>query len=53
MEKEILGTIYTGMTDDFQRGLYPIARTIKADQHDLAVVVKESRGGRVIWKVRY
>lgn len=45
MEKEILGTIYTGMTDDFQRGLYPIARTIKADQHDLAVVVKESRGG--------
>lgn len=45
MEREILGTIYTGVTDDFQRGLYPIARTIKASQHDLAVVMKEVSGG--------
>ena len=45
MEREILGTIYTGVTDDLQRGLYPIARTIKASQHDLAVVMKEDGGG--------
>ena len=50
MEREILGTIYTGVTDDFQRGLYPIARTIKASQHDLAVVMKEVRGGVMKWK---
>lgn len=38
MQKEILGTIYTQVSDDFQRGIYPIARTIKAEKHDLAVV---------------
>lgn len=38
MQKEILGTIYTQVSDDFQRGIYPIARTIKAETHDLAVV---------------
>ena len=37
----ILGTIYTEVTDGFQRGLYPIARTIKANKADLAVVMKE------------
>lgn len=38
MQKEILGTIYTEVSADFQRGIYPIARTIKAEKHDLAVV---------------
>lgn len=37
MHKEILGSIYTEVSDDFQRGIYPIARCIKAEKHDLAV----------------
>lgn len=41
MEKEILGSIYTEVSDDFQRGIYPIARCIKAEKHDLAVVEME------------
>lgn len=40
MSKEILGTNYTEVSEDFQRGLYPIARCIKAEKHDLAVVEK-------------
>ena len=42
MSEKILGTIYTDVSDRFQRGLYPIARTIKAECHDLAVVLEES-----------
>lgn len=38
MEKEILGSVYTGVSEDFQRGICPIARAVKAEQHDLAVV---------------
>lgn len=30
MEREILGSIYTDVSDEFQRGIYPIARCIKA-----------------------
>lgn len=36
--EEILGTIYAEVSEDFQRGIYPIVRKIKAEQHDLAVV---------------
>ena len=36
--EEILGTIYTEVSEDFQRGIYPIARCIKAEKHDLAIV---------------
>lgn len=36
---EILGSIYTGVSDDFQRGVYPIARCVKAENHDLGVVL--------------
>ena len=32
---KILGTIYTDVSEDFQRGLYPIARCVKASAHDL------------------
>lgn len=28
---EVIGSIYTGVTADFQRGVYPIARCVKAD----------------------
>ena len=40
---EVLGSIYTGVSDDFQRGVYPIARCVKAENHDLGVVLMEQR----------
>ncbi len=38
MQKEILGTIYAEVSEDFQRGVCPIARCVKAEKHDLAVM---------------
>lgn len=38
MRKDYIGTLYTGVSEAFQRGLYPIARTIKASAHDLSVI---------------
>ena len=38
---EVIGSIYTGVTADFQRGVYPIARYVKAENHDLGVVLME------------
>lgn len=38
----IVGTIYTGVSSDFQRGVFPISRTLKAESHDLAVVIFEN-----------
>ena len=35
---KILGSIYTDVSEDFQRGLYPIARCVKASAHDLGIV---------------
>ena len=40
---EVIGSIYTGVTADFQRGLYPIARCVKAGNHDLGVVLMKQR----------
>lgn len=40
---EVIGSIYTGVSDDFQIGVYPIARCVKAEQHDLGVVLMEQR----------
>ena len=40
---EAIGSIYTGVSDDFQRGVYPIARCVKAENHDLGVVLMEQR----------
>ena len=40
----VLGTIYTDVSERFQRGLFPIVRCIKAEKADLAVVL-EVRGG--------
>ena len=40
---EVIGSIYTGVTADFQRGVYPIARCVKAEKHDLGVVLMEQR----------
>ena len=52
MSKEILGTIYTDVSDDFLRGVYPIARTIKATKPDLAIVIRCREmwwGGVILW----
>ena len=38
---EVIGSIYTGVTADFQRGVYPIARCVKAEQHDLGVIMAD------------
>lgn len=43
MEKYVLGSIYTDASDDFQKGILPIARCIKAEKHDLGVVVMQER----------
>lgn len=40
---EVIGSIYTGVTADFQRGVYPIARCVKAENHDLGVALMEQR----------
>lgn len=38
---KVIGSIYTGVTADFQRSVYPIARCVKAEQHDLGVVMAD------------
>ena len=38
---EVICSIYTGVTADFQRGVYPIERCVKAEQHDLGVVMAD------------
>ena len=40
---EVIGSIYTGVSDDFQSGVYPIARCVKAENHDLGVTFMEQR----------
>lgn len=47
MEK-VLGSVYYKASEEFMRSVYPIARTVKAEQHDLAVVeIKERRLGNI------
>lgn len=38
---EVVGSLYTGTSEDFFRGLYQIARCVKAEMHDLGVVMAE------------
>ncbi len=38
---EVIGSIYTEVTAAFQRGVYPIARCVKAEKHDLGVVMAD------------
>lgn len=38
MQKDYIGTLYTGVSDAFQAGLCPIARCLKAEKYDLAAV---------------
>lgn len=39
--KQIIESIYTGVSDNFQRGLFPIFRCVKAENHDLGVVMAD------------
>lgn len=36
---EVIGSIYTEVSEKFQRGIFPIARCAKAEKHDLGVVL--------------
>lgn len=36
---EVLGSIYTEVSEKFQRGIFLIARCVKAEKHDLGVVL--------------
>lgn len=38
---EVLGSIYIGVSANFQRGVYPIARCVKAENHDLGVIMAD------------
>lgn len=41
----VIGTIYTNVSKRFQRGVYKnLSRTVKANNHDLSVVIATSRG---------
>lgn len=43
----IVGSIYSGVSEEFQRGICHMARTVKGEQHDLSVVEKENRLGNI------
>lgn len=38
---EVIGSIYAGVSADFQRGVCPIARCVKAENHDLGVIMAD------------
>ena len=40
---EVIGSLYTETSEDFFRGLCQIARCVKAEKHDLGVVMAEVR----------
>lgn len=40
---EVIGSIYTGVSENFQRCIFPISRCVKAEQHDLGVVLMEQK----------
>ena len=50
---EVMGSIYIGVSADFQRGISPIARCIKTEQHDLGVIMEGgNRESKVIVAMR-
>lgn len=38
---EVLGSLYVGVSKEFQRGVFPIARCVKAENHDLGVIMAD------------
>jgi DNA (cytosine-5)-methyltransferase 1 len=47
---EVIGSIYTGVSADFQRGVYPIARCVKAENHDLGVIMADVNVIGSLWE---
>lgn len=43
MAKEVIGSIYSNMSDNFQTGISPISRCVKAENNDLSVVETTER----------
>lgn len=44
----VVGSVYCEASSEFDRGIHPLARTIKADQHDLGVVeMNEKKLGNI------
>ena len=43
MAKKVLGSLYTESSKNFQDGIYPISRCIKAEKHDLGVIEIEGK----------
>lgn len=44
---EVIGSIYTNTFDDFFRGISSISRCVKAESHDLGVIMAEKRIGNI------
>ena len=38
---EVIGSLYVGVSKEFQRGVFPIARCVKAENHDLGVIMAD------------
>lgn len=38
---EVIGSLYVGVSKEFQRGVYPIARCVKAENHDLGAIMAD------------
>lgn len=38
---EVIGSLYVGVSKEFQRGGFPIARCVKAENHDLGVIMAD------------
>lgn len=44
---EVIGSIYTNTSDDFFRGVSSISRCVKAENHDLGIIMAEKRIGNI------
>lgn len=45
---EVIGSIYTEVSDDFQKGIMGVSRCVKAEKHDLGIVLmNEIRIGNI------
>lgn len=40
---EVIGSLYVGVSEEFQRGIFPIARCLKAGNHDLGVILMNQK----------
>lgn len=40
---EVIGSLYVGVSEEFQRGIFPIARCLKVGNHDLGVILMNQK----------